>query len=610
MSNFLWNSLLIIPGVLVATGAVSDSTIAAENKKQNEVAQNEEIADFWDRVSGISSGNSNQTSILKGVPASIATTAVGEAPLTAETYLATSVLVADVANSQNLPPAPVLPANSIPIDASLSQIDQYSNETAQVTSVSQLSDIQPTDWAFKALQSLVERYGCIEGYPDRTYRGNRAMTRYEFAAGLNACLDRIQELIAASTSDLPSAEDIATIRRLQEEFAAELVTLRGRVNALETRTAQLEANQFSTTTKLNGEVIFSIASVVDGENANGEEIDRVPVFANRVRLNFDTSFTGKDLLRTRLQSSNVLRFPTGTSEGRFAYGDVSSNAANDIILDVLQYRFPLGSNTTAYLAANATDTNLLGISPPLNPFFEDTGSGAISRFGVRPPINRYLGGTGAALRHRFNNFLELDLAYLAGSGSAANPTDGNGLFNGSYGALAQLIISPSNNFKLGLTYINAYNPNFSGTGTGSIAANSPGIGGTSVTTNAYGLSGTLRFSPNFLLNGWAGYANQRYLGRGDGKVWNWAVTLGFPDLGKKGNLLGIVAGMEPKLTDVSGSGVPIEDRDTSLHLEGFYRYQLTDNISVTPGVIWLTAPNHNEANKDIFIGVLRTVFKF
>ena len=88
------------------------------------------------------------------------------------------------------------------------------------------------------------------------------------------------------------------------------------------------------------------------------------------------------------------------------------------------------------------------------------------------------------------------------------------------------------------------------------------------------------------------------------------MTLGFPDLGKKGNLLGIVAGMEPKLTDVSGSGVPIEDRDTSLHLEGFYRYQLTDNISVTPGVIWLTAPNHNEANKDIFIGVLRTVFKF
>ena len=58
-----------------------------------------------------------------------------------------------------------------------------------VSSVSQLSDVRPTDWAFTALQSLVERYGCIAGYPDSTFRGKQATSRYEFAAGLNACLD-------------------------------------------------------------------------------------------------------------------------------------------------------------------------------------------------------------------------------------------------------------------------------------------------------------------------------------------------------------------------------------------------------------------------------------
>jgi len=78
------------------------------------------------------------------------------------------------------------------------------------------------------LQSLVERYGCIAGYPDSTYRGNRALTRYEFAAGLNACLDRVNELIAAATSEVVTREDLATLQRLQEEFAAELATLRGR----------------------------------------------------------------------------------------------------------------------------------------------------------------------------------------------------------------------------------------------------------------------------------------------------------------------------------------------------------------------------------------------
>ncbi|TAF12554.1 MAG: S-layer homology domain-containing protein, partial [Nostocales cyanobacterium] len=70
---------------------------------------------------------------------------------------------------------------------SVAQLSQASNDgMGQVTSVSQFSDVQPTDWAFQALQSLVERYGCIAGYPNGTYRGNRALTRYEFAAGLNA----------------------------------------------------------------------------------------------------------------------------------------------------------------------------------------------------------------------------------------------------------------------------------------------------------------------------------------------------------------------------------------------------------------------------------------
>ncbi|MBY5285459.1 iron uptake porin, partial [Anabaena sp. PCC 7938] len=67
---------------------------------------------------------------------------------------------------------------------SVAQLSKESNSIGQVTSVSQFSDVQPTDWAFQALQSLVERYGCIAGYPNGTYRGNRALTRYEFAAGL------------------------------------------------------------------------------------------------------------------------------------------------------------------------------------------------------------------------------------------------------------------------------------------------------------------------------------------------------------------------------------------------------------------------------------------
>jgi hypothetical protein len=98
--------------------------------------------------------------------------------------------------------------------------------TAQVTSVSQLSDVQPTEWAFTALQSLVERYGCIAGYPNGTFRGQRALSRYEFAAGLNACLDKINELISTGLADKVNKEDLAALQKLQSEFALELASLK------------------------------------------------------------------------------------------------------------------------------------------------------------------------------------------------------------------------------------------------------------------------------------------------------------------------------------------------------------------------------------------------
>ena len=80
------------------------------------------------------------------------------------------------------------------------------SQMGQVTSVSQFSDVYPTDWAYQALANLVETYGCVAGYPDGTFKGNIALTRYEAAALLNACLDRC--LLYTS----PSPRDYAASR--------------------------------------------------------------------------------------------------------------------------------------------------------------------------------------------------------------------------------------------------------------------------------------------------------------------------------------------------------------------------------------------------------------
>lgn len=494
-------------------------------------------------------------------------------------------------------------------DATTQNISQV-QITGQVTSVSQLSDVQTTDWAFQALQSLVERYGCIAGYPNSTYRGNRALTRYEFSAGLNACLDRVNELIATGTADLVSKQDLATLQKLQENFSAELTTLRGRVDAVEAKTAELEANQFSTTTKLQGQVVAVVSDVLSENTVNGAEItDENTTLGVRARIEFVTSFTGQDTLFTRIQANNILSPNIGTPEGNLFFAGEDGNT--NVAIDALFYRFPLGEKTEVIAIANAGAAD--DITSTVNIFDGDGAFGALSTFGTRNPIYSQIGGAGLGVTHEFSDKLALSLGYL--SGTANDPTPNNGLFNGSYGAIAQMTITPSDRISIGLTYINSYNqPLLTGSNAATLAPLDLDADGTldsQFSSNSYGVQASIGISDKFVLGGWAGYTNSRTLtgNRGEVDIWNYAVTLGFPDLGKKGSLAGIIAGVEPRVTSSNIAGLD-RDADTSYHLEAFYQYKLSDNITITPGVIWLTSPDHNNDNDDVFIGALRTTFSF
>jgi hypothetical protein len=497
---------------------------------------------------------------------------------------------------------------------------------SQLTSVSQLSDVRPTDWAFQALQSLVERYGCIAGYPNGTYRGNRALTRYEFAAGLNACLDQVNQLIAAATGELVTKEDLATIQKLQEEYAAELQTVRGQVDALEARTATLEAQQFSTTTKLRGEAIFAAAGVFgdtrarnsDQISANSPAATRLDdnfIFSDRVRLNFDSSFTGKDRLRIRLQARNTTSFNTGvtgTNQTRLGF---DGNESNNVSASVVAYRFPLSASTRVHIGAQGLE--YVDEVPTLSRNFDSSGSGAISRFGRYNPVYRAAEGTGILINHKFNDAITLSAGYIVPSGIANDPTPGRGLFDGSYAALAQLTFQPTPQLGLGLIYGNSYYTGGSGvtgsTGTG--FANNP-FNGARTSVNSYSVAANYKLSSSFVISGWGGYINAKaentaQAGR-EADIWNWAVQLGFPDFGGEGNFAGIVFGAPPYVASnqfVSGASRRT-DRDISYHLEAFYRYKLNDNIAITPGFITIFNPEGNSSNPTSYVGVVRTTFTF
>lgn len=638
MSKILWNSLIASPAILGAALAISSaSAVAAEtNVAQLGVEPEAKLAtpsaiDLKqpEAVLNNSLALATNESALSGQPAELSASAPASIP--------NVEVPAQVAQT---PVESQVPAANTNEDSSgvLRQLNRYSNEGAvnnssagQVTSVSQLSDVQPTDWAFQALQNLVERYGCIAGYPDGTFRGNRAMTRYEFAAGLNACLEAITGLIPGG--DYVTREDLATLNRLLEEFQAELATLRGRVDALEARTAELEANQFSTTTKLVGEVIMA------GTDSIGETGD-VPAFQQRVRLNLNTSFTGDDLLVTRLQVGNAepLSVLNNSREGTQTF-NVFGDTDNQFTLDTLEYFFPFGDRLDLVVAANAGVWE--DFTPTLNPYMEDFdgGNGSLSAFGQRNPIYRLGGGQGVGANIRFGrtnifNVLKpssLTLGYLASEGS--DPSPGAGIYDGNYSALAQLNFTVGG-ISMAATYVHSYfgEGDFGfDNGLNSGVGNPGGFVGTNVVNslnglaetnpvvaNSYGLEASLQVSPRFGLSGWVGYTDVILLrgansaGRGDGKIWNYAVTLAFPDLGKEGNLLGIVLGAQPYLKEIENSAADFDSDGDGIpwHIEAFYKYQVTDNISVTPGVIWLLNPNQNEDSDDVVVGTVRGTFTF
>ena len=495
----------------------------------------------------------------------------------------------------------------------LDQINNYSQEGKtnprnQVTNVNQLRDVSPTDWAYEALRSLVDRYGCISGFPNQTYRGNQALSRYEFAAGLNSCLNQIERLIASQGS--VTSEDLDTINRLSQEFEAELATIGGRVDELESRTAVLEDTQFSTTTKLEGEVVFGLSG--EFNNTSNDEI----VFQDRVRLNFVSSFFGEDALFTRLDASNAGFDGFQTEDGSGNDVDLqtgaltyqTSDSGNDFGIGWLAYYFPIGDKIDVYLPAAFPlwQDFVPTLSPYLDSFTGATGS--LSSFAESSPIYKIglASGGGVGFNFEATDFITVSAGYFGGDTFNPDADADGGLFNEEYSALGQVTLSfLDDKLQLAGTYVLGqlgFNDNtIFDLGVGTDSARNP-FGDTGrVSANSYGVEAAFQLNDRIALNAFGMFTDaQEASGPDDTEIWSYGTGVSFPDLGKEGNLASVFAGVEPYA----------DGEDNPIHLEGLYKYQFNDNVSVTPGVVYIINPNGGEEVDDAIIGVLRTTFSF
>ncbi|MGF1589664.1 MAG: iron uptake porin [Pleurocapsa sp.] len=549
------------------------------------------------------------------------------------------VLLAACLFTGNKVNAQTISAEKEGVNQTLEKINNYQNleqgGLSQVTNVNQLRDVSPTDWAYEALRSLVDRYGCIAGFPNQTYRGNQPLTRYEFAAGLNSCLNQIERLIASQES--VSQEDLDTIARLSQEFEAELATLGGRVDELESRTAVLEDSQFSITTKLGGEAIFGIADAFGGGTEDTEvggvtipgedDFDAETTFSSRVRLSFDTSFTGQDLLKTRIQAANIPNYGdvTGTDSSRLAF---DTNTDNNIELDKLYYRFPVGERITAWVGTNGLDLD--DIFNPGNPTLASSSSGALSRFNrYNPLIFRSTQGAGAGVSFDIvPDRVAVTGLYLTDDG-ASSPAVEEGLFNGSFSGGAQLEFTPFEALGLTATYVRNYQTADSVDQSGSTVGGVTGgfatqpFGETDTTADKFGLGANFDVGERFVIGAFGGYSKVKGLIPGDdndlsGEIWTWGANVSILDLVKEGSQLSVAGGMVPRFgidnaasaAAVAAGTIPGGDPDTSYLVEAQYKFPVNENIEITPGAFAVFNPNHVSGNDTVYTGVLRTTFKF
>lgn len=498
------------------------------------------------------------------------------------------------------PVAVSLIAPATAAELNISAVDQYSSQN-QVAKVTQFSDVQPTDWAYQALSNLIERYGCVAGYPNGTFVGGQALTRYEAAALLNACLDRVSEV----TDELT---------KLMSEFQIELSLLRGRVDGLESKVGKLEAQQFSTTTKLRGDTRWVLGGLsYSGDNKNKYVLKEGISFNYDVRLNFDTSFSGTDLLRTQLRAGNFKDSGFGASptpltklDAGFEQNLGNADGGDVVAIQRLYYKFPVGKEVTVIAGPRVRQDDMLAVWPSV--YTADKILKVFQYAGAPGAYDQVLGGGAGAYWKR--NGWSAGVAYVAGNADQGNSaTGGIANANSAASSTVQLAYTGTNWNITGAYNYSNYNVSNAGTSFETRLLPTTKTGGQ---TNSVSVAGY--WQP--LQSGWVpsisagwGYNGIGYNNTSSSLIssQSWYTGLVWKDVFDKGNAFGVAVGQPTFVTSVANGNV----NDSNYAFEAYYKMQVTDNVAVTPAIFYLSNPRGQlDRNLNTFGALVQTTFKF
>lgn len=483
---------------------------------------------------------------------------------------------------------------------------------AQAISVTNFTDLRPTDWAYQAIVNLAERYGCVSIFRDTFFSGNIPITRFQAASLLSSCLSKVSEI----TDELS---------RLKAEFRSELALISGRTDKLELSVSQIESLQFSTTTKLRGEASFILGAVnYQGDvTANGVGVSPVKPrqdalnFIYSIRVGFDTSFSGKDLLYTQIRSGNAANSPFNTFNPSTPWFTSTvplaaleraftpaggNNVAN---IERLYYRFPIGNQVNVTMAAMIMNMGLWAVYPSAYGVRGDNLLDFFSSFGSPGVYNKAVGSAFGITWKEKNGWQDSSwlahVHYLAISGD--NSADGGIGRSQSRGNIAAQFGYQSTQFNITAGYRYGQSGNSFGRGTGFSEANQwslPYL--SSAFSNSFALNGYWRpikrgWIPSFSA-GWVfNNLSNTDVNLADcfcdplspliSNTQSWMFGIQWDDLTGIQDVLGMAVGQPTFATALRDGTIP---DDSNYAMEVFYRYPFTDNINVTPSIFYLSRP--------------------
>jgi hypothetical protein len=438
-------------------------------------------------------------------------------------------------------------------ELNINGVSDYSASSEEVKSISQFSDVYPTDWAYQALTNLAERHGCAAANP------NGSMTRYEAAALLNTCLGEIAQV---------NEEE----RRLINEFAPELAVIKGQIDGLESRIGEFEAGLFSSTTKLSGTTKFVIGGA--SEATEGESVH----FNYDTILALNTSFTGEDLLKTTIRAGN---FGSTSAFAGSAALETAYNSSDSLKINRNYYQFPVGESMTATVGAVVRQDDMLGVWPSSYP--SDSVLDVLTYAGANATYNLAL-GAGAGITYTNDN-ISASVLFVSDEGSDASQgvlTD-----QGSDDVTAQLAWV-GDNFTLAAAYTTSDGGNTTSD------ANAEDF-------DAWGISAQYNLDNGISLNagmGWKTPEKENDASNIEDEN-TWSVGVVWSDFGTEGNDLGLAIGTAEGHRDDSGY-------DDPLAYEVYYSMSVSDNITVTPAIFTI----EKDGADDVSGGLVKTTFRF